>query len=304
MPESTELLEQLQQSDVLFQRLGVAMLLGLLVGLQREHTANTIAGLRTFSLITVLGAICALLDVHADLHGGVLAAGLIGVALLVGVSSYLEQQQQQDGEADWGITTEVTVLLMYGLGAYVIIGNQNVAVAIGVGVAILLHFKSQLHYVAGRLGDEDLRAILQFALITFIILPILPNETFDPYQVINPREVWLMVVLIVGVGLGGYIAYKFFGERAGTLVGGILGGVISSTAATFSYSRRSAAAPDTSRLCALVIVIASTVVYVRVLVEISVISRTLLAVAAAPILITALAGAVTVPVLLWRGGTR
>jgi uncharacterized membrane protein (DUF4010 family) len=175
------------------------------------------------------------------------------------------------------------MLLMYGVGAYLVVGAEAIAIAIGAGVAVLLQYKGQLHGIAEKLGDEDLRAIMQFALISLVILPVLPNKTYGPYLVLNPRQIWWMVVLIVGLSLAGYIAYKFLGEKAGVLLGGTLGGVISSTATTVSYSRRAASAPETSRLAAIVIMTASTVVFARVLIEIAVVAPNFLFDAAPPI---------------------
>ena len=158
---------------------------------------------------------------------------------------------------------------MYALGAYAVLGHRAVAVALGGTVAVLLHFKAELHGAVNRLGDGDLRAIMQFVLLALVVLPVLPDATFGPYAVFNPREMWLMAVLIVGLSLAGYIALKFFGERAGIVAGGLLGGLISSTATTVSWSRLTRGRPETARAAALVIVIASTVVYGRVLAEIA-----------------------------------
>jgi uncharacterized membrane protein (DUF4010 family) len=137
---------------------------------------------------------------------------------------------------------------------------------------VLLQFKPELHRIAQKLGDEDLRAIMQFVLITCIILPVLPNQTYGPLNVLNPREIWLMVALIVGLSLGGYIIYKFFGRNAGVLLGGILGGAISSTATTVSYSRGMRGNPTGARTASIVIMIASTVMYLRVLLAVAVVS--------------------------------
>jgi uncharacterized membrane protein (DUF4010 family) len=152
-------------------------------------------------------------------------------------------------------------------------------------VAVLLQFKGELHGVTARLGETDLKAIMQFALISLVILPVLPNRTYDQFAVLNPRQVWWMVVLIVGINLGGYIAYKFFGREIGVILGGILGGLISSTATTVSYSKRTSNAPDASRLAAIVIIISSTVVFARVLLEIALVAPSFLSSAGAPILI-------------------
>jgi uncharacterized membrane protein (DUF4010 family) len=144
-----------------------------------------------------------------------------------------------------------------------------VPVALGGAVAVLLQFKEELHRFAGRLGEGDLKAIMQFVLIALVILPVLPDRSFGPYDVLNPAQIWWMVVLIVGLSLAGYVAYKLFGAHAGAALSGILGGLISSTATTVSYARRTREAPESRRLAALVVLIASTVVYARLLVEIA-----------------------------------
>ena len=250
---------------LIFQKLALALGLGLLVGLQRERVQAQLAGIRTFALITVFGAVSALLG---DAFGGwVVGLGGIGLAALLVVGNVAQPEAKED---DPGLTTEVAALLMYGVGAYVVVGPTSVAVAVGGGVALLLHFKAPLHDFVARIGEVDLKAIMQFVLIALVILPVLPNQTYGPYRVLNPHEVWLMVVLIVGIGLGGYVAYKLFGQRVGALLGGVLGGMVSSTATTVSYARRTRAAPDDVRLAAVVIVIASSVVFVRVLTEIAV----------------------------------
>src|SRR5262245_62310391 len=118
---------------------------------------------------------------------------------------------------------------------------MEVAIAVGGGVAVLLQAKVQMHGVAAKLGDSDLKALMQCVLLSLVILPILPDRAYGLYSVLNPRQIWLMVCLIVGISLAGYIIYKFFGERAGMVLGGILGGLISITATTVSYARRTAA---------------------------------------------------------------
>jgi len=133
-------------------------------------------------------------------------------------------------------------------------------------VAVLLHLKPQLHDFAGGLGERDFKAIMQFVLITLVVLPVLPNKTFGPFQVLNPFKIWLMVVLIVGLSMGGYVIHKIFGERVGTLAAGVLGGFISSTATTVSYSRRCKENPAEMPLAVIIIMTASTVVFVRVLI--------------------------------------
>lgn len=261
------------EASVLFQQLGIAALLGLLVGLQRQRAPGTIAGLRTFPLITLLGTVTAMMALELG-DAWILAAGLIGVVAVVAVGHLLKIQ---DADPDFGTTTNFAELLMFAVGAMVVIGPTMVAVALGGGVAVLLQFKGELHGMASRLGEKDLQAIMQFVVITCIILPVVPNRTFGPFDVLNPFETWLMVVLIVGMSLGGYIIYKFLGRDAGILLAGVLGGAISSTATTVSSSRQARGSAFAVRNAAIVILIASTIVYIRVFIELVVVgSRDLL----------------------------
>jgi uncharacterized membrane protein (DUF4010 family) len=258
-------------AQVLFKNLGIAVLLGLLVGLQRERRNQQLGGLRTFPLITVLGTLAATIDANHRAGGWIIAAMGLAVAAAV-VASHV--MQVRGPMADYGTTTVMAILLMYAVGAYLPGGQPLVAIAVGGGVAVLLEFKPELHGVAGQLGDTDLRAIFKFVLITCIVLPVLPNRTYGgpPWDVLNPFEIWLMVVLIVGISLGGYLIYKFFGRQAGIVLGGVLGGLISSTATTVTVARRTQAAASGTHTATVVVLIAAAVVYGRVLLEIGVVA--------------------------------
>jgi uncharacterized membrane protein (DUF4010 family) len=262
----------------LFQQLGIALGLGLLVGLQRESAASALGGVRTFPLVTLFGAVCGLLAV--SFGGWVIGAGLLGLTALIALGRQVELARQH---LDSGLTTEAAMLLMFVVGAYLMGGQRAVAIALGGCVAVLLHFKGELHEAVAQLGANDLKAVMQFALISLVILPVLPNRTFGPYAVLNPRQIWWMVVLIVGISLGGYIIYKFSGTKAGLLLGGLLGGLISSTATTVSYAKRTRSAPEVANLAAVVVMIASAVVYVRLLLEIATVAPRLLPVAMLPL---------------------
>ena len=276
-------------------RLGISLLLGLLVGLQRQHVESPLAGLRTFALITVFGTLSAILDRQFAASGWVLAASLLGMMALVFVTQ-VHRLHPEDPHT--GMTTVAAILLMFSVGAYLAEGHLSIAIAVGAGVAVLLQFKPELHGIAARLGDDDMRAIMQFALFTCIVLPVLPNENYGPFEVLNPFNIWLMVVLIVGISLGGYIAYKFWGRDVGIVLGGVLGGAISSTATTVSYARRTSYHYDMDRLAAVVIMIASSIVFVRVLVEIAVVAPGVLVELGAPMLIM-LASAVLASLAMW-----
>lgn len=277
----------------LLQNLGISLVLGLLVGLQREHSADGRPGVRTFPLITVLGTVSAILA--AEFGGWVMLGSMIGI---VAVLTFQRIVQLRKTEPDPGVTTEFAVLVMFCVGALLMVAPIAVPIAIGGGVAILLQFKPEMHRFAETLGNDDLKAIMQFVLITCIILPVLPNQTYGPYDVFNPWKTWLLVVLIVGMSLGGYIVYKFLGRDAGILLNGIVGGAISSTATTVSCSRMARGKRDVTHVAAIVVLVASTIVFIRVLIEIAVVSPRFLSTSTIPI--TALMLMTAVPaVLMW-----
>ena len=280
----------------LFQSLAISLLLGGLVGLQRQHVDSPLGGVRTFPLVAVFGSLCAVL---AEPFGGwIVAAGLLATVAVIALGS-----RQVRTETDRGITSEAAMLVMFAVGALCVSGPIIIAVAVGGGVAVLLQFKPQLHGVVTKLGDADIKAIMQFVLITFIVLPVLPNETYDRFEVLNPHEIWLMVVLVVGISLGGYISYKFLGHHAGLILSGLLGGIISSTATTASYARRTAQQPAMVPAAATVICLATGVSFVRILLEVAVVSRTLLP-AVAPLLIGLMVVSLLFALLFGRRGSQ
>ena len=174
-----------------FTQVAIALGLGLLVGLQREHAASRLAGIRTFPLITVFGVISGMLS--QSFGGWVLAAALLSLAGLIILGNIVELKS---GSTDPGLTTEAALLLMFGVGAYLVIGRAEVAIAVGGGVAVLLQAKVQMHGVSAKLGESDLKALMQFVLLSLVILPILPDRAYGPYSVLNPRQIWLMICLI------------------------------------------------------------------------------------------------------------
>jgi uncharacterized membrane protein (DUF4010 family) len=286
--------------SAVFRQLIIALGLGLLVGLQRERVASRLAGVRTFPLVTLLGSFSALLARATD--GWVLAAGFAALAAMIVVGNIAKLKE---GPPDPGLTTEIALLLMFGVGAYLIFGYEEVAIATGGGAAVLLQAKSPLHGMVSKLGDQDVKAIMQFALISLVILPVLPDQTYGPYAVFNPRQAWLMVVLIVGINLAGYILYKFQGQKTGMLLAGLLGGLISSTATTVSYARRSAQAAGGPALAAIVIMMASAVVLPRVLLAVGVVAPGFFAVASPPILaLFAILTAITAATWFWSRAKR
>ncbi|MDO5565613.1 MAG: MgtC/SapB family protein [Planctomycetia bacterium] len=213
-------------------QLGLALLCGFLIGLQRERSKSHF-GIRTFPLITVLGTLCAMLSTMFGLWllpTGLFCLTLIGVATSVmnwqmSCRSASSQENAETTPIEFGTTTFVTLLVMYCVGALLANPEWNpLAIEITGVTAIILQFKIALHEVAGKLGESDMKAIMQFVMISFVILPLLPNRGFGPFDLFNPYETWLMVVLFLGMRFAGYIFYGFFWVKTGILLGGGLGG--------------------------------------------------------------------------------
>lgn len=250
-----------------FVTLGISLGLGLLIGMQRERTESQLGGIRTFPLISLLGTICGLIAVSQG--AWVLAAGFLVTFGVVAVSNLLQVGKP---EIEAGQTTEVAALLTYAIGAYLVEGNRAAAIAAGGIVVLLLHAKEPMHSFVEKMGRKDVEAIMQFVVISLIILPLLPDRNYGPFKVLNPFDIWRMVTLIVGISLAGYVAYKLLGNRAGTLLGGVIGGMISSTATTVSYARRARNSEKAHKLAVTAILIASAISYVRVIVEVTVVA--------------------------------
>jgi len=250
-----------------FITLAVSLGLGLLIGLQRQRTEDRFGGIRTFPLISLFGTFCGMLG---EVHGAwPIAAGVIAIFGTLAMANWLNARH---AASEHGQTTEVTALLTFAIGAYLPLGDRSLAaVATGL-VVILLHLKGPMHVFVRKMGPKDMAGIMTFVVISLIILPLLPNRAFGPFKVLNPFDIWRMVVLIVGLSLTGYIVYKMLGRTASALLGGILGGVISSTAATVSYARRAREIPAAHTFAVAVILIASAVSYLRVIVEVSLVA--------------------------------
>lgn len=252
-------------------RFGTALFLGVLLGLERQRTQSqeeSFAGVRSFGLITLLGGLVAYLQTTLQLTWLVIAA-FGALAILIVISYYLTAQK-----GGIGITTELTALLAFLLGALCVWGELGLAAALAVASALLLTLKNWLHQVAERIELADVEATLKFAVITVIILPLLPNENYGPppLDVINPYKIWLMVVLISGLNFVSYILVKVLGQEHGIGLTGILGGLVSSTAVTLGFSQRSKQEPAMVSAFALGILLAWTVMFFRVLAAVAVVN--------------------------------
>lgn len=248
---------------VFFFRGAVTLAIGLLLGLERERTAQsesrrTFAGVRTFSLCSLTGFLAGSFDGVA-----VLVCGFAAVAAIV-IAAYWSAS---DADSP-GITTEAAYLLTYLLGALCARGLVVEAGSVALAATTLLAHRDRLHAFARALPERDLGAALKFGIITVIVLPLLPDRTLpDAWYGVNPCKVWLMVVLISGIGFAGYILTRFLGARAGTGLAGLVGGLVSSTAVTLTFSRRSRVSPSLSEVCAAAVLAACAVLPIRVFVE-------------------------------------
>lgn len=247
----------------MFPALGVSLALGLLVGLEREWVKDQVAGIRTFALVTLSGALSAL--VATTFGGWVVAASIVALTVMIFIGNL---PALKAGGQDMGLTTEFAMLVMFFTGMLPVLDHGVAATVIAGVVMVLLQGKKTMHDIVHRIGEADLKAIARLVLIGLVILPVLPNENYGYFGVFNPFKIWLMVVLIVGLSLAAYLVGKVVGPNRGLLVSGLLGGMISSTATTASLSRQSKETKASAPLLALVIMIASTVVFGRVIGEI------------------------------------
>ena len=231
--------------------------IGLLMGLERERNPASRAGLRTFGLVTLLGTVCAVLAVRTE-SPWLIAAGLVVVGAMM-ISAY----HRQPDASDPGTTSVVALLLAFCYGAMVWYGYRTVAVMLEIMTTILLYFKAELQTVSKQLTRRDITSVLQFCVLSLVILPILPDRNFGPYDTLNPYQVWWMVVLISGVSLAGYAALRIVGQRHGAPILGLLGGLASSTATTLVYARHARASTALIQLSLVVILTANLIVLVR-----------------------------------------
>ena len=235
-----------------------ALGIGLLVGMERERRPDSAAGLRPFALVAMLGCLFALLG---EKTGGpwILAVGLLVVSVSMIAANFSTLQEEKYR----GFTSEAAIIVTYGLGAAVWFGYSTLAVMIAITTTVLLYFKAELRQFSERMTPKDINSILQFAVLSLVILPILPSQDYGPYNAFNPRQIWWMVVLISGLALSGYLALRIIGARHGAALLGIFGGLASSTATTLMFSRHARDHNELVRMAAIVILIANVMVMIR-----------------------------------------
>lgn len=238
----------------------VSLALGLLVGLERERKPEPKAGLRTFALVSMFGCLSALIAQQTG-NGWIVAIGMLAVAAMMIAAVTIDPPDDGDPPT----TSIVALMITYGLGAAVWFGHGTLAVMAAIATTALLYFKTQLHGITRALTHKDLISILQFAALSFVILPILPDTNFGPFDTINPHQIWWMVVLISGVSLAGYAALRIAGSQHGAPLIGLFGGMVSSTATTMVFARHARADTGLARTATVVILLANLMVMLRLL---------------------------------------
>ncbi|MBL8552340.1 MAG: DUF4010 domain-containing protein [Hyphomonadaceae bacterium] len=248
----------------IFQRLGLALGIGFLVGVERgwkqrnEEDGTRAAGLRTYTLIGLLGGVSGLL-------GAQLGAGaFIALTVVFGAAWLAYKLWETWVDADISVTGTIGGILVFALGAYATLGSMQAAAAAGVVLVAVLAFKEAAHEWVKALTWAELRSAVAILAATLIALPLLPDLAIDPYGAFNPRELWLLTIVIAGAGFGGYVALRVFGARVGLFLGAAVGALVSSTAVTLDLARRTKASEIAPLGGAAAAALANVVMFVRV----------------------------------------
>lgn len=278
-------------------RLGLALAIGFLIGVERgwrereEKEGERAAGLRTFALIGLFGGVWGLLTREI----GPAPMGLAFLALAGAVTLFRWREVEREGT--FGMTTLVAAFLTFSLGALAVLGDMIAAAAAGVATAALLAAKEWLHGWLRVLTWPELRAALILLAMSLVALPVLPDKGYGPYEALNPYQLWLMTIVIAGVSFIGYVATKLAGERYGALIAGTAGGLVSSTAVTLDFARRTRAAPHLWRPYLSGALAASAVMFARVIVVVALFGPGLLEAVAPALGVAVLVSAVAALVL-------
>lgn len=287
----------------LFGRLGAGLGIGLLVGLQREYakegsSEEMFAGSRTFALLGLGGGLSAYGSWLFD-NSLIFVAALLVTGVFVAMAY---QAGLEEGEV--GQTTEIAAIVVFLTGGLAVVGDLIVSAAAGVATMTLLAIKPQTRKLASKIDSDDVYATVKFAILVALILPLLPRETFgpSPWNATSPFNVGLMVVFISGLSFVGYVLIQVVGPRRGTGLTGLLGGLVSSTAVTISMSERSQNSTGLERPLALAILLAWTIMFVRVIIEVAAVNFELLSEVWLPMSLGALGGLAIAAFLYFRRG--
>ena len=261
----------------LLQRLALALAIGTLIGLERGWhgrdvpEGGRVAGVRTFALSGLFGGVAAALT---DIVG---PAALAVTFAAYAATMIALRLRRHDSRENVSATTTIGTFLAFALGALAVLGSAQAAVASGVVATIILGIKPQLHRFIARIERDELMAVLKLLLMSLVLLPVLPNEGFGPWQALNPYKLWWMVVLVTGISFVGYVAVKVAGARRGIVLAAVAGGVVSSTAVTASLSRQARDSATLAPIYAGGVAIACATMFPRLILLVSVVHPSLFA---------------------------
>lgn len=275
--------------DLPLQDFGAALLIGVLIGIDRERKkevddARDIAGLRTFILLALAGAVSAWLAMQVSPWIFAAMILVVGAQVIFGYFAFTRNNES------YGITTEIAAIFVFLLGGCAVFGYRELALGIAVIMSVALAYKPALHDMVSKLRPDDIHAGVKLLIASFIVLPLLPNQTIDPWGAINPNRIWWLVILISGLSLVGYVATRWLGTQHGNALTGLFGGMVSSTAVTLTFAKRSV---DASRQqhqgealyksLAAGVLLGWAIMFVRVVAAVSIVHRPLVAHLALPL---------------------
>lgn len=280
----------------------ISLLLGALIGLEREMTQAKFkhpdfAGTRTFALIAAFGTLTAFIS---EMVSDLFIVVAFGIFMFIIYGTY---QKISEITQHYGLTTEIVAIITFLIGALCYYDNVRAAAAIAIIITILLSVKKDLHNFSKKITKEEFYNSLKFAILAFVVLPFLPNEAYGPLGVLNPYKIWLIVVLISGISFFGYVMMRLFGAQKGIGFTAILGGIASSTAVTLSLSSQSLKLKSFHRVFVLGVVLASSIMFARVILLVSIINLELVKFVAIPLISMIIFG-IVISVIFMKGGDK
>ncbi|MDI6643931.1 MAG: DUF4010 domain-containing protein [Methanobacteriaceae archaeon] len=283
---------------ILIIKVLVSIAIGALIGTERErkHENAEFAGIRTFILIALFGTISAYLS---SLYHYFLIIAFGAMAALVCISYFISSNMN----GDIGTTTEIAALLTFLLGASCFNDEgYKIAPIIAIIITVILAFKPYIHRFVHKISEKEMLNTLKFLIIAFVILPLLPNHFIGPYDVFNPYQIWLMIVFISAISYAGYILLKLIGDERGLGLTGIIGGLVSSTAVVTAMAGRVRESDFLIKGALFATVIASSMMFFRVLFEVLIINPELLPLLMVPMLVMGTFGGF-LAAIIWKKST-
>lgn len=276
---------------------------GILIGIERgwkgriREEGDRVAGIRTFALTGLLGGIIGTLSVLVG-EWMLAATAFFSFALIVAVAHFAGARESEDV----GITTEIALLITFSLGIWSSFGSHIYVFIVAVIVVALLGYKPEIHKWIKNIETKEIYAGIKFLIISVIILPLLPNEGYGPFEALNPYWLWWMVVMITGLSFIGYLSIKKLGDRIGVLLTAITGAIASSTAVTLSLANM-ARKTGVNKIYMAGVLIASVIMFIRIIIEVTVVNINLINTLWPPVLIMVILTSLGI-FWLWMSGRK